>query len=723
MHTSTFWTAGLRCVLVFWVATCVGAARGHAADTNPPSFTLQPTNTTVLVGSNATFSALAAGTTPISYQWYHGSLLPGDVPLSGATSNGLTFAASETNTGPYYVAASNSFGLSTSAVAILTLRYAPVAITSQPADKTVTNGATVSFTVTVTGSKPQYQWFLGDTPLVNATNATLTLSNVTLGQMGYYQAMIWNVTNTVWSRSALLLVSRPPVAVMGTNQIWYFNDTGADLGTAWTAPVYSPASTWSNGPALLGFKCDASLNYQATDPNVAYGFQTFRTRMNRLSSFAGTNNITYYLRTTFTNDGTWLAPAASLVFSNLIDDGAVVYLNGMEINRSNMPSGPISYQTLASSAVNADHWIVNPVPVNLLLPGVNVLAVELHQASVSSADVDWLSLLTCTYATPTLLTFSNQPASLTVHEAENPLFSAGVSGPSSPLWTEYQWYKLAGGIPQAIPGATGSNLQITNVRFGVDGGDYFVTVSNPICYLVSSLAHLEVLVDTNPPVLLQADGTQSATNLQLLFSEAITAATATNLAGYAVQASTGESVTILSVTQTSPSNVVLITTPRAGGLNWIVQVSGMRDLSPAGNVIAPNSGLPITTLLKLAALDDPWTIANPVPGLDAPIEGNTWRGLDYVPTPDKWATRRAPFAISGRFPEEYPWPVNSKLSRGLTQACFRRELNPLASPAGARLLGNVYVMGGAAVFLNGTELARTNLAGENFRRPTWLWPN
>ncbi len=65
-----------------------------------------------------------------------------------------------------------------------------------------------------------------------------------------------------------------------------------------------------------------------------------------------TNNkrTTYYLRNTFTVDD--YTKYDSLVFDVLRDDGAVVYVNGTEAFRMNMPAGAVNYNTLASAAVN-----------------------------------------------------------------------------------------------------------------------------------------------------------------------------------------------------------------------------------------------------------------------------------------------------------------------------------------------------------------------------------
>src|SRR5207247_1362085 len=82
----------------------------------------------------------------------------------------------------------------------------------------------------------------------------------------------------------------------------------------------------------------------------------------------------------------------SLNLDLLRDDGAVLYLNGTEIRRDNMPGDAITFGTLASSVIGgADEQTYFPsvVPANLLVRGRNVLAVEIHQANVTSSDISF----------------------------------------------------------------------------------------------------------------------------------------------------------------------------------------------------------------------------------------------------------------------------------------------------------------------------------------------
>jgi hypothetical protein len=85
----------------------------------PPTITAQPTNLTVLAGSNALFTAAATGTAPLSYQWRHnGTNLPGATDTTLALTNVQSSAA-----GSYSVIVTNAVGVTNSGSAQLDVRY------------------------------------------------------------------------------------------------------------------------------------------------------------------------------------------------------------------------------------------------------------------------------------------------------------------------------------------------------------------------------------------------------------------------------------------------------------------------------------------------------------------------------------------------------------------------------------------------------------------------
>ena len=220
-----------------------------------------------------------------------------------------------------------------------------------------------------------------------------------------------------------ITVSAPVLTQMliASNAVWRYNDENLDLGSAWSAPAYSDV-TWSEGIAQLGF-----------------GDQGFATVIRQGSP----QSPAYYFRKQFSLDDAALV--TNLVANLMRDDGAIVYLNGTEVARVLMPTGSVTFQTLASAGVdNADETIpvVLSLPASLLRDGLNTVAVEIHQNSLSSSDARFgFELIGHLSAPPT------------------PGVRITLPSPNSTL-TVPDWLRLA---------ATATGTDITTIEFYRDG--------------------------------------------------------------------------------------------------------------------------------------------------------------------------------------------------------------------------------------------------------------
>jgi hypothetical protein len=165
-----------------------------------------------------------------------------------------------------------------------------------------------------------------------------------------------------------------PDSLPGRNSTWRYLDTGADPGATWKNNTFNDA-TWASGNGILGFG----------DLGAAAPFAPLGTSVNTTAS-----RITTYFRRSFpvTDKNAF----GSITMSILRDDGVVVYLNGKEILRDNMPAAPAvitnSTQALAAAGGNDESTYFNfPMNPNDLIVGTNVLAVELHQSGTASSDL------------------------------------------------------------------------------------------------------------------------------------------------------------------------------------------------------------------------------------------------------------------------------------------------------------------------------------------------
>ena len=154
------------------------------------------------------------------------------------------------------------------------------------------------------------------------------------------------------------------VTVVPITGSWRYNDTGTDLGAAWREPGYND-SAWPSGAGLFAYNAGV-----LPAPIV---------------TTLAAERATYYFRTSFNVSGA--TSNVTLTVRPVVDDGAVFYLNGAEIYRQNMPAGSVAYATSAADAVG-DAAYANPIVVEgaKLVPGVNVLAVEVHQVASAVAS-------------------------------------------------------------------------------------------------------------------------------------------------------------------------------------------------------------------------------------------------------------------------------------------------------------------------------------------------
>ncbi len=158
------------------------------------------------------------------------------------------------------------------------------------------------------------------------------------------------------------------VAVVDYGDAWKYYDQAVDLGSAWINPNYDDSS-WAEGPGLLGFEVAAL---------PAPGIRT---------PLADFDQLTYYLRKKFVYNGS--LQNAVVTVDQILDDGAVYYLNGRPLGWSGVANGSSGFGVNANRTVPDATEELNVFPVNasLLVNGLNTLAVELHQSGTNSSDI------------------------------------------------------------------------------------------------------------------------------------------------------------------------------------------------------------------------------------------------------------------------------------------------------------------------------------------------
>ena len=228
-----------------------------------------------------------------------------------------------------------------------------LAVISGTGDGSYTVGSVVPIQADAPASNQKFVKWIGNVTAVSNVNnpsATVTVpaSNLTI--------------------TALYSTETPFIA---DNAIWKYHDQGQNLGTAWRSASYNVAA-WPSGAAQLGYGDGGEATV------LGYG------------GVSNNKYITTYFRREFTaNTGSGLS---DLSLELLRDDGAVVYLNGQEVVRDNMPTGVIDYLTTAFATTDGSNettYFSFPLQPAAFVNGVNTIAVEIHQKTATSSDISF----------------------------------------------------------------------------------------------------------------------------------------------------------------------------------------------------------------------------------------------------------------------------------------------------------------------------------------------
>lgn len=187
---------------------------------------------------------------------------------------------------------------------------------------------------------------------------------------------------------------------------WKYYQAGYP-GDGWQATAFTGDSAWPAGAALLYVETSALPAPKNTPLTLGKNAYYFRTHFQVQTNLTG----------------------ATLNLSTIVDDGAVYYLNGKEVFRLHMPEGPVTYDTFAQ---NNESALEGPfaIPLTNLVPGDNVMAVEVHQVNTTSSDIVFGMSLYASYSitnTTTNLTAVTVLLNEVFAHNMNPVSSNGVT--------------------------------------------------------------------------------------------------------------------------------------------------------------------------------------------------------------------------------------------------------------------------------------------------------
>ena len=274
--------------------------------TGSPAITSQPTSQTVTAGNSVSFTVVATGTNPLSYQWYYNSS-----PISGAVS--ATYAINPVtagNAGNYYVTVTNTAGSATSNTVSLTVNPAPgmtaasfsavcaaTSTTSTIIGYSYTNGGPITVTLSSTsGNLPagcQLQAYSSSGAVIGGATATSTGATSSL-------TITYTLSGTATGTVGFITQSTFPIVVQftataGGSMVF----TNFSLrATVWGSAIYGPAglamsltsTTVTPGSiATVEFMDGVSTTSYKSNPNYSWNLQG-QTTSNPYVGFTVANN-------------------------------------------------------------------------------------------------------------------------------------------------------------------------------------------------------------------------------------------------------------------------------------------------------------------------------------------------------------------------------------------------------------------------------------------------
>ena len=462
---------------------------------------------------------------------------------------------------------------------------------------------------------------------------------------------------------------------------WKYSQQGVLPAEDWMQPGYDD-SAWPGGNGVLGFPHNENLVIGGV------GVNTLLSQTNAV----GSNIITYYFRTTFVLTTT---NGFSLTASNLLDDAAVIYINGREVARPGMATGAVSYSTLSERTGEISLWRTDfySVPLDFVNTGTNVVAVEVHQNSTNSSDM--IMGMRLVAESPELA----DPPEILVHPRDTKVdagnlaeFTVEASG-ESPL--TYRWY--TNGV--LIPGQISPNVTRT-ATLAMDGTIYHATVSNRFGVATSSNAVLTVVPDVNGPRMTSAFQITSNA-FEIRFNEAITQASGQNKSNYVVHLLGTTNTLVVTQAQWGINAARLRVSDTFGpNTNYVVCIYNIVDQQ--GNVTSGDCmGITRMTLTSQAViLGEEWRLSH-----DPPANAN-WKFASFDDS--GWMTGTGLFWNGTNAPTTCSAP-GSQIQKSQTQYYRKRFAAPSTFATNVTLTIQHVADDGAVLYVNGFEMTRYNM--------------
>jgi methionine-rich copper-binding protein CopC len=497
------------------------------------------------------------------------------------------------------------------------------------------------------------------------------------------------------------------------NSTWKYLANGTNQGTAWRATAFNDAA-WPSGTAAFGYGASGITT------TVSFGSNSKK------------KYITTYFRKAITV--TDASVYSSFTLNLKRDDGAVVYINGTEIYRSNMPTGTIAYNTKASSEATDNGTAIQSTTLSAatLVTGANVIAVEIHQFANNGPDLFFdLQLNAASDVTPpTVSNYSPADNSSDISASANLVltFSENVQKGTGNIFI-----KENGVTTQTISVAstsvvvTGNSVSINPADFSfgaavnieIEAGAFKDLFNNNYAGIANATTWNFSIVspDVTPPTVNSyspADNSTNvsrSTNLVLTLNENIQKGIGNIIikeAGLITQ-----TIDVTSALVTVSGNTATINPADFSfdaAVNIEIEAGAFKDLSNnnyAGIVDASTwnfsvQAAPPVGPQTLVAYGSAWKYLD-----NGTNQGTAWRGTSFNDA--AWASGNAQLGY-GDGDEATVVGYGGNASNKYVTTYFRKTISIADASILTSISGNVKRDDGVAIYVNGTEVYRNNLA-------------
>jgi trimeric autotransporter adhesin len=290
------------------------------------------------------------------------------------TTTAITSVDLPAEAGPtrYFVRAIDSEGnrSASSSVLVVEAPPAPTAPAVPLVTATPISGTSLQLSWPADGAVASYRIVRDGTPLTTVSAPAVSFTDTGLSPLTTYSYAVYAMGTNGLESAAGTVDPQTPLPLVTNGSTWRWTFTPGAWSDNWATVGYDD-SGWAQGSAVLGFGSGSVVT------NIDVPLPT------------SNRPVSAQFRRTFEVADPSVLSGVSLRVK--ADDGVIVFVNGVEVGRENLPTGTITHATYALTGprTSAAPTVLFQVPVSLLNAGTNVVAVSTHLGWRATPDVSF----------------------------------------------------------------------------------------------------------------------------------------------------------------------------------------------------------------------------------------------------------------------------------------------------------------------------------------------